>query len=253
LLHSRGFFQLQIRFVQGLSRVLDRPADELLFDYTAFRTVLAAERLAPADPLWREFADGFRRADDPVEWTLGFYLRHAAPDPPPGASTYRGSKLFGPFTYDTWSAGVVGERVVVRPHLHTRVAGSGTLIGRSAQADRRADLRALFADVRERLPGAESVRGHSWLYNLEAYRRLFPPEYARSMAVCPHGDYQHLARWGQFFNRRWEVNAALAKTLLDRVAALTDPARLIDCFPYPILNPECELRYFYRFYGLADP
>jgi hypothetical protein len=251
--YSREFFELQIRFVQSLGKVLDRRTVELLGDYTVFRGVLSSDRLVADDPRWNEFVEGFEAAADPVDWTFRFYLRYGPPEPADGATTYRRSKLFGPFTYDTWPHFVVGEHIVIRPHLHTRIPIAGTLLGRDAQPARIAELRTLFVDVRQHVPEAESVRGDSWLYNLEAYRRLFPPEYTAAMEESRHGHFTDLSRWGQFFDRQWRVIAPLAQTLISRVEELKDPARLIDCFPYPVLNPQCEIDLFYSFYGIGEP
>jgi hypothetical protein len=35
----------------------------------------------------------------------------------------------------------------------------------------------MFAHIAEHEPQATTVCGASWLYNCEAYRRLFPPSY----------------------------------------------------------------------------
>ena len=250
--YSRECFELQIQFVQCLGRALGRGAAEFLADYTMLRRVLSADRLEADDPRWQAFVAGFAAAADPLDWTFRFYLQHRPPEPADGATTYRGSTLFGPFTYDTWPRWVVGDHVIIRPHFHTRVPIAGTLLGRAAQPARMADLRALFMDVRHHFPDAERGRGDSWLYNLDAYRRLFPPEYTTSMEESPHGHFTDMSRWGQFFDREWRINAPLAQTLISRVDGLRDPASLSGCFPYPVLSPHCDIRFCYSFYGIGD-
>ena len=48
--------------------------------------------------------------------------------------------------------------------------------------------------------GPLRVVGASWLYNLEAYRRLFPASYVATARVLPDR-FRHMPLWGQFVNR----------------------------------------------------
>ena len=44
----------------------------------------------------------------------------------------------------------------------------------------REELARLFAHVAKASPPDATIRGGSWLYHLETYRRLFPPAYVAS-------------------------------------------------------------------------
>jgi hypothetical protein len=57
------------------------------------------------------------------------------------------------------------------------------------------ELRALFTDLRRQHPEAETVQGGSWLYNLPAYRALFPPEYVATATPTRPG-FTFLDVWG---------------------------------------------------------
>lgn len=62
-----------------------------------------------------------------------------------------------------------------------RVGAAGPLARVNAD-ERRAELATMCSAIRLRHPDAQLIRGTSWLYNLPAYQRLFPPAYADSRA-----------------------------------------------------------------------
>jgi hypothetical protein len=87
------------------------------------------------------------------------------------------------------------------------------------------------------------------MYNLEAYRRLYPPAYTAELPESDEGEFQFLARWGQLFDRRWEVRQPHGEAFLRKLAALASLDDLRFCFPYQILQPRCAIAHFYTFYS----
>jgi len=90
--------------------------------------------------------------------------------------------------------------------------------------------------------------GGSWLYHLEAYRRLFPPGFLAS-AQAEEPDARFLALWGQFLDHQGQVKPDMAQRFeraVDRAGSL---AELMACFPYPVLRLERPLEEFYAFFG----
>ena len=75
----------------------------------------------------------------------------------------------------------------------------------------------MFRHLRDEHPAPHTVVGGSWLYNIDAYRRLFPPEY---LATAKIGDaeYQFLAQWGQFLDCHGHLKAPVAQAFLYRPA-----------------------------------
>ena len=55
----------------------------------------------------------------------------------------------------------------------------------------------MFTAIHHQEQGFRTVVGGSWLYHLEAYRRLFPPAYLAT-AKPGSGDHAYLTLWGQF-------------------------------------------------------
>jgi len=91
--------------------------------------------------------------------------------------------------------------------------------------------------------------GASWLYNLEAYRRLFPRSYLTTARVLP-GRFRHMPLGGQFVNRRGEIREGTAREFLARLGRQSGPDTLDQCFPFQVLAVEASVREFYDFYGV---
>jgi len=109
----------------------------------------------------------------------------------------------------------------------------------------------MFTHIRGAVPAATTVLGNSWLYNLEAYTRLFPPSYTLQMEENTDGVLQQLVLWYQCYDRFWEAKPEMAAELLQRVEQVTDLADLRFCFPYQRLRPRAPIAAFYTFYDIS--
>jgi hypothetical protein len=137
----------------------------------------------------------------------------------------------------------------VRIHFSNRDSADGRGPLARAKADRRiSELREMFGHIHARHPDAKTVRGGSWLYNLEAYRRLFPPEYAASTFEPEQVRLDGTSSWGQLLDFRGLVKPAVRQALLDNVASV-DIAAPWTAFPMRALGAEGEIERFYRFYS----
>ena len=97
---------------------------------------------------------------------------------------------------------------------------------------------------------AQLVLGGSWLYHLEAYRRLFPPIYGESRVVQEGTAHlQGTSSWGQFLDHREAVRPALRAQFLANLATL-DLHRLWTVFPLPTYSTQAPLQAFYAFYHI---
>jgi hypothetical protein len=71
----------------------------------------------------------------------------------------------------------------------------------------------------------------SWLYNLDAYKRLFPSAYRRSVrepGFAPH--LNGTSTWGQVLDWRQQVKPAMRDAVLANLACLDVRARRGRCF-----------------------
>jgi hypothetical protein len=114
---------------------------------------------------------------------------------------------------------------------------------------RLADLAALFEHVKREEQEPLRVVGASWLYNLDAYRRLFPEAYLAAARVIHHR-FRHMPLWGQFVDRHGEVKEKLARELLERLGRQSRVEALGGCFPFQVITVEAPVGAFYECYGI---
>jgi hypothetical protein len=85
---------------------------------------------------------------------------------------------------------------------------------------------------RPRWPGADRLRGGSWLYHLTSYRSLFPPEMlATARAVPIEDELTFLALWGQFVHADGTLRAATVGPFENAITQARDRKDLLAAFP----------------------
>ena len=90
-----------------------------------------------------------------------------------------------------------------------------------------------------------SVRGVSWLYNLEAYRRLFPRSFAMSIqAIKVPLHLNGSSTWGQVLNWRQDVKPGMRDALLSRMTMMR-PEAPWEAFPFQALTATSDVAEFY--------
>jgi hypothetical protein len=239
VLYAKAFFDLQLTFAERVVALSGLPLEQALLDYTNLYIRLGLGRhFDPAHPTWQEYLAGLREATDPREWTYGFYTRRgeAGTEPSVVAS-------FGCFSYGRLDA----DRI--RLHFRNAETDGHAPLAADRRAQRRAELAALFAHARRTVPGPARVIGASWLYNLDAYRRLFPGAYVTSARVV--GDrFRHMPLWGQFLDRHGEVKTSVTGPFLQRLSGESRVDGLAGCFPLPVLALEAPCTAFHDFYGI---
>ena len=241
MLYAKAFFDLQLTFAERIVALSGLPLEQALLDYTNLYIRLGLGRqFDSAHPTWQAYLAGLREAADPREWTYRFYARRGEAGTGPAIVA-----SFGCFSYARLDA----DRI----RLHFRNAETDGLspLAADRRAQRRAELGALFAHVTRTVPGPARVIGASWLYNLDAYRRLFPASYLASARVA--GDrFRHMPLWGQFLDRRGEVKPDMTRPFLERLAQSSSVDGLARCFPLQVLALEAPCADFHVFYE-PDP
>lgn len=238
----RGYFEVQLRFAETITARTARPMADTLREVTNLhrRFGLGRVQAGPASEGWVRYAAGLARcasAAERLDWTVAFFA-DAPPEPP-------GARRFGCFSYE-----LQDEDQVVRIHFSNRDSGGdrGPLV--RAKADRRiSELREMFGHVRAQHGQARAVRGGSWLYNLEAYRRLFPRDYGASAFEPERVRLDGTSSWGQLLDFRGTVKPAMAQALLDNIGQ-GDIAAPWRAFPLRALSVESPIAPFYRLYGV---
>jgi hypothetical protein len=239
VVYARAFFDLQFAFAERVAMLSGLRLSDALLQYTNFYIRFGLGREPDCShPGWQAYVAGLREAHDGRERTYRFYLERAQTVAgPPVIAT------FGCFAYSRLRE----DRL--RLHFqNTETAGMSSL-GRARRSQRVADLAALFAHVKATEREPLGVVGASWLYNLEAYRRLFPRPYLATARVL-RGRFQRMPLWGQFLDRHGSIKQSMGDQFLERLARQSSLENLDQCFPLPVLTVEAPVREFYAFYGV---
>jgi hypothetical protein len=238
MVYGREFFGLQLHFAARAAALSGMPLARALLDCTNLYIRFGLGRdFDAADPTWQAYLSGLEGSPDLLDWTCGFYEARAAHDRPPLTVA-----TVGCFSYARLGPGSL------RLHFRNAEETDGSPLGAGRRDRRTEELRALFARIDQDEPAASRVAGTSWLYNLEAYRRLFPPSYlATAMAVDAR--LRHMPLWGQFLDRHGAVRQRMAVPFLHRLSSLQNPQGLAACFPFQALALEAPVSVFRDFYG----
>ena len=153
--------------------------------------------------------------------------------------------MFGCFSYEYEK----DENYIQLHFRNTDLPEPGAL-SKERIAERQKELKKMFREIKQAYPQAKTVCGFSWLYNLQAYNRLFPIEYVKTARPVAYW-FKSTALWGQFLDSAGKVKYDLAQSFLNKMEAQTSLKDLTACFPLPLLEVEAEIDYFYKFYAIA--
>jgi hypothetical protein len=235
---AEEFFSLQIAFAERMAALTDRPLQSVLLDFTCFYIVFFLDaKFDPNHSVWMEYERGARTCDSVTRWTYRFFLTRASRRPADR------DKHFGCFYYRVHEGGGV------RNHFANRDESGYGALSKGRIGVRLAELRAMYRYIHEHESSVEVVRGRSWLYNVPAYTRLFPPSCIES-ATRVEGEFRRLELWGQFLDHDGRLKHDLAEPFLERLSRSSNLWELQECFPFRILATECPIMHFYSFYGV---
>lgn len=188
------------------------------------------------EPAWSDFLGQAGRAASDHAAVLAMCSERYATRP--GIEVQRS---FGCFSYD-----VPDAAGVLRMHFMPPDSQRTSPLAADNVTERLQELRAMFSHVQRTERRAASVRGVSWLYHFDAYRRLFPAPYAAS--AKPASFPLHLngsSTWGQVLSWRQEVKPVMRAALLAGLADMDIDAPW-KVFPYQALVATHEVGAFYE-------
>ena len=154
-----------------------------------------------------------------------------------------GREMFGCFAFDP-----PDDDGAVRLHFFNRDSADGVSpLAPSKIARRRAELTALTRRVLHGHANATSVLGGSWLYHLDAYRRLFPPAYVASRTPVEPVRLNGTSSWGQVLDHRERVKPHVRDEILAKLTEL-DPSSPWRVFPLRPLRTTAPVDVFAAWY-----
>jgi hypothetical protein len=238
-MYAKEFFDLQLEFAERVSALSGLPFARTVLEYTNFYIRFGFGRdFDPTHSRWREYLAGLLDTDARQDWTYRFYMKQSHTVAPPGVVA-----TFGCFSYARLSSGRI------RLHFQDSDRDGRSPLGTERRDHRVAEMAALFADVKHTTRAPVRVVGASWLYNVAAYRRLFPESYLATAHAIQHR-FRHMPLWGQFVNRHGEVRENMARQFRERLGRQSSLEGVDYCFPFQALSLEAPVLDFYHFYGV---
>jgi hypothetical protein len=243
---STDYVELQIRFAEQIAEHAGLPLQDALLRYTNFhrRMGLGVPGQAPLSRLWLDMMGDISTLSHEARVARIFPVLMAHGDG--SAVLLPGRVQFGCFACEPPDA-----EGMVRIHFGNRVVNADVgPLHLSRVAERRAELVAMFGWLVHEHPETRRVDGGSWLYNLEAYRRLFPKDFADSRSARNGPAYLHgMSTWGQFIDFRAHIRPAVRDQFLASLPDL-DMAAPHRIFPYQVLFTTAPFDAFRREYGV---
>ena len=233
-IYSVEFFALQLRFAAKVAEFAGLPFSETVGSHTNIYVRLGmGPRLDLANPDWIEYVRTLATSSDRAAWTHQIHCRRAHL---PCGPTLVAS--VGCFSY------ALVEPGRVRLHFHTGSQLSDSPLSLVNEGLRKRELIALLSQLAESDEDVQVV-GVSWLYNLAAYRRLFPEPYLCHLRPIAH-PYQRMPLWGQFLNRHRSVRTGAVQHFDSCLAQATSLADLSLCFPFKVLTASLPVKRLLR-------
>lgn len=241
---ARSFFGVQLHYADVLSAKAGIPLAEAVTWHTNLHRLFAYGNLAKQPPdtafvalIHTALANPATRLD-----TIITAYAHRPPDPWP-ADRFPFGKHFACEAPNADGA----VRIHFRNGFNTDATGP---LHAAHIPQRRAELTEMFRFVAQRWPETKAVIGGSWLYNTQAYRRLFPPAYAASRTPLLGPRPTHgLSTWGQFLDFRGALKPDVAEAFFKNLDTL-DVTQTWRSFPYPVLSTTAPFEAFRREYSL---
>lgn len=236
--YPKEFFAIQIEFAEKVAAVTGKSLGDTLLEYTSLYKRFGIENwnFNKDEAVWKKFLEELYASEDRAETA---YIFQAVQD-----IEKITEEFFGCFRYEYRE-----DMKDIRLHFSTH--GKSGMLKKENVAERMKELKMLFADVTERYPTAKTVSGISWLFSIDACRRLFPQEFLESAQTIDW--YRSMAVWGQFIDSSKNSKTDLGEKFRHCFQRKTNLEDLLQCFPYKVLSVSAPIENFYTFYKIYAP
>lgn len=247
----REQLDLRMRFAEAVKEKLSIPLSEALRTYTDLHIRLLNKwpgDSEASDVMWQNFVqncDASQSHEDRVRLAADIYLANSAPRLDHTRDKY------WPFRYGYKEKDNVIEIHFGKIRFEDDEDDGPGILSKERLEEQRRKLAAMFREIKEKYPdpsGMMAVRGASWLFNREAYKRLYPNSYVAN-PVVRKGKLNGAGTWGQFTSGSGDVNKQIKTRFLENLAHI-DPDNLEAAFPYKTLIVQAPIADFYREYGI---
>ena len=235
-MNPKQYFKIQFDFANKLAQLKNVPLIQSLLRYTNFYRRLGIRgKPTEENSMWQEYVDGIAEGKDALDWFYFLYTIYKQ-----SKKDVKVERPFGDFGYE-----VDGDSVLV--HFNPDTTQSVGSLKKEMIPTRMRELSEMFQYIKENEPDIVTVKGYSWAYNLESYRRLFPLEYTKNPVIVQ--SFRGSSGWGQFFKSNGEMNQDLIVEFYKNLENL-DPDNPHFVLPFQVLAVSVPIEIFYDFYGI---
>jgi hypothetical protein len=180
VLFAKAFLDLQFTFAERAANLAGVPLRWALLGYTNIYVRLGLGRgFDPEQAGWQTYLSGLIDNSDGRDWTYQRYLQNAESNTSPAVEA-----SFGCFSYAILDSGDA------KLHFQNAELDAVSPLSDARCQQRRAELTALIDNLKHTRGSDLMVIGSSWLYNINAYLRLFPRQYSFNAHVI-QGRFGH--------------------------------------------------------------
>ena len=234
--YDKEFFELQIQFAKKLSEVSGIPFPELLFSHTGLYHFFRLGKVMDVNnPVWQEFISQGDQHMAERAYDLYLQVERARESSPENKKPRR--MKFGCFQHEYSK-----EEKTVYMHFGNREEKDSPF---ADTGKRKRELKTMFEYIKVNHPEAEYVRGDSWMYHLEKYKEIFPPEYSAN-GEPSRTTYLALSTWGQFLDRNHKTKPEAFNSFKQRLQAAQTRDEVLKSIPLMPLRVGTNIENFYR-------
>jgi len=244
IIYPKDFFKLQLDFINLIKDHFNKDLKKCLFFYTCFYVRLLGfhDEHPPdeKDKRWQKIIN--KLPSDKNLWIDYFYKGYIKFEKNKPKQKKDNQVRFGRFSVFSYS--YHKDENAFELHFGNRDPKGN--LGRDRVSQRMFELKKMFKSMKSCKKRGAKVYLRTWLFNINAFQRLFPKEFWHSAGLWNKQLAQDLAHWGQFVDRKGNFKKELAKILLKK--AKKKRKYINEYFPLPCKRSEVDQKAFYRFY-----
>lgn len=240
---------LYIDFAEAVSKKTGRPLEDVLLNYTPLyaRFGIVPKQPDSDNPVWKEFIEGIKNLDDEdlKNYVYDFFKKRQEVKKTLNLNPNKIKPPGSCFQYE-----IKGSKVKL--HFSNEDKSGYGPLSKERESVRLAELKNIFTDIKLNHHEVETVQGGSWLYNIDAYKRLFPSSYTAKPTPAEDNGTAHIfAYWGQLFDSEGHIKQEERENLFRKLESV-DPSEIASAFQFQPLEVSAPIEDFYEKYGITD-
>ena len=235
MIFAKPFIELQYTFAEILVQNFGLEILDTLFNYTNLYLLLTSHiPISKENKIWMNFAEEYKNNSDYI------YHKYIKAKNDPTIELKKDRVRFGCFSYH-----LEQDNKTAKIHFSNNDNSGFGPLSKERIIIRKKEISDMLDNIKESPAGIQYIRGKSWLYSLESYKRLFPKSFIKSLVEYEGEEWQYMTRWGQFLDSEGNVKTELAKTFLECAKQKKNINNILRCFPFKVYTGCIKIKNFY--------